>query len=196
MAGWQPDHRNVEEALLARRILQLRGPLDETVAGDLCSRLMFLDGSGDDAVTLYVDSPGGPIHAALTVVDTMELLGVPVDTICVGRSEGPAVAVVAAGRRRRAAAHARFRLSEPAVSADGRAAQLQAWAEHHAEQSARLACVLARTTGRPQEHVEADLAAGRWLDSAGAVAYGIVDEVWAPGPGGAGGAGGAGRGGG
>ncbi|MDA8283010.1 MAG: ATP-dependent Clp protease proteolytic subunit [Actinomycetota bacterium] len=179
MAAWRPEHRKVEDFLFERRILQLRGPLDEAVAGEVCSRLMYLDGGGDDAVTLYVDSPGGPVHAGLTVVDTIELLGVPVDTICVGRAEGSAVALIAAGRRRRAAPHAHFRLCEPDVTADGRAAQLQAWAEHHTRQSASLAGVLARTTGRPQEHVEADIAAGRWMDSAAAVAYGIVDEVWA-----------------
>ncbi|HET9072273.1 MAG TPA: ATP-dependent Clp protease proteolytic subunit [Acidimicrobiales bacterium] len=167
-----------EDALFARRIVQVRGPLDETTAGDLAARLMYLDGSGDEAVTLYVDSPGGPLHAAFSVLDTIALLGVPVDTVCVGRAEGTAVAVVAAGRRRHAAPHARFRLGEPDVSVSGRADQLQSWATYHAEQATRLAGALAAATGRPAEHVEADLAAGRWLDAEQAQAYGIVDDTW------------------
>jgi hypothetical protein len=64
------------------------------------------------------------------------------------------------------------------VSVSGRADQLQSWATYHAEQSARLAAALAAATGRPVEHVEADLAAGRWLDADGARAYGIVDGTW------------------
>lgn len=172
-SGFRP-----EDALFARRIVQVRGPLDEAAAGDLAARLMYLDGSGDEAVTLYVDSPGGPLHAAFSVLDTIELLGVPVDTVCVGRAEGTAVAVVAAGRRRHAAPHARFRLGEPDVSVSGRADQLQSWATYHAEQATRLAGALAAATGRPAEHVEADLAAGRWLDAEQAQAYGIVDDTW------------------
>lgn len=169
---------SVEDILFARRIVQLRGPLDDTTTGELTSRLMYLDGSGDEAVTLYVDSAGGPLLAGLSVVDTIELLGVPVDTVCLGRAEGSAVAVVAAGRHRRAGRHARLRLCEPEVTADGKAQQLQAWAAHHAEQSARFAAVLAGLTGRPREHLEADLEAGRWLESDEAVAYGLIDAVW------------------
>lgn len=175
----QGDH-SFEEALSARRILQLRGPLDDAAAGTLCARLMYLDGSGDEAVTMYLDSSGGPIQAALTVIDAIDLLGVPVNTVCLGHAQGPAVAVVAAGSSRRAAAHARFRLCEPAAAADGQAAQLQAWADHYLEQSELLASVLARKTGQAKEHVEADIAAGRWLDASAAVAYGIVDAIWSP----------------
>ena len=143
---------------------------------------MYLDGAGDDAVTLYVDSPGGPAQAAFAALDTIELLGVPVDTICVGRAEGTAVALVAAGRHRLAARHARFRLCEPEVSLRGNAEQLRSAADHHARASGDLAALLARSTGRPAEHVEADLASGRWLDAAGAAAYGLVDGTWPPEP--------------
>ncbi len=70
---------------------------------------------------------------------TIDLLGVPVETVCVGRAEGSAVGVVAAAPRRQAARHARFRLSEPTSSVAGRAAELDAWAEHHQAQLARFA---------------------------------------------------------
>ncbi len=170
-----------EDALFARRILRLSGPLDEATAGDLSARLMYLDGSGDEAVTLYVDSPGGPLPAAFGVLDTVELLGVPVDTICVGRAEGTAVAVVASGRHRLAARHARFRLCEAEVSVSGRADQIRSAADHHVRQSVELAALLSRATGRPAEHVEADLVAGRWLDAEDALAYGLVDDTWPPG---------------
>lgn len=44
-----------------------------------------------------------------------------------------------------------------------------ALAEQHARQFRHLADVVARRTGRPQEHVEAELASGRWLDSGAAL---------------------------
>ncbi len=187
VGGEHPGVLRPADALFALRVVQLRGPLDEAAGGDLAARLMYLDGAGEEAVTLYVDSPGGPVHAAFGVLDTIALLGVPVDTVCVGRAEGTAVAVVAAGRRRLAAPHARFCLAEPEVSVHGRAGELASWAAHHASQSARLAAELARSTARPVEHVEADLASGRWLDAEQAQSYGIVDGPWTPGAAGRGG---------
>jgi ATP-dependent protease ClpP protease subunit len=38
---------------------------------------------------------------------------------------------------------------------------------------------LAAATGRPLEQVEADTGAGRFLNAGEAVAYGLVQEVWA-----------------
>lgn len=166
--------------LAARRIVMLRGFLDDDLAGQVAAELMMLDATGDDAVTLHVDSEGGPLHAAFAVIDTIDVLGVPVEAVCVGRAEGSAVGVVAAAPLRRAARHARFRLSEPASSVAGRAAELEAWAEHHQAQLARFVEGLADATGRPGEHIEADLSAGRWLDAPAAVSYGLVDGLWEP----------------
>lgn len=177
----RPWMDRLQAQLAEQRIVLLRGVLDDDLAGQVAAQLMLLDASGDDAVTLHVDSGGGPLHAAFTVIDTIDLLGVPVETVCVGRVEGAAVGVVAAAPRRQAARHARFRLSEPTSSVAGRAAELEAWAEHHQAQLARFVERLALATGRPAEHVEADLSIGRWLDAPGAVRYGLVDGLWEPG---------------
>ena len=48
--------------LFERRIVFLRGPLDDAVAGDIAAQLMTLDASGDEPVQLHVDSPGGPLE--------------------------------------------------------------------------------------------------------------------------------------
>ena len=161
----------------------LRGPLDDRSANDVIAELTVLDGTGDGPISLQVDSSGGPLEAAFAVVDTVDMLGAPVEVTCVGRAEGSAVAVVASAPRRRAAPHARFRLCEPSTTIEGRASQVETWAEHHRAQVASFAARLAAATGRPVEHVEADLSMGRWLDADAAVAYGLVDEVWRPGPG-------------
>ena len=177
----RPWMDRLQAQLAEQRIVLLRGELDDDRAGQVAAELMMLDASGDEPVTLHVDSAGGPLHAAFTVIDTIDLLGVPVETICVGRVEGSAVGVVAAAPRRQAARHARFRLGEPTSSVAGRAAELEAWAEHHQAQLARFVDRLAEATGRPAEHVEADLSTGRWLDAPGAVSYGLVDGLWEPG---------------
>jgi ATP-dependent Clp protease protease subunit len=171
----------LDAQLLDRRVVRLWGPLDDSTVNRVCAEMMVLDATGDSAVQLYIGSSGGPLHTALALIDTMDLLGVPVHVVCLGRAEGAAVGVVAAGAKRVAAPHAQFHLSEPEVTASGNASQLAAWAEHHRIELERFVRRLAEATGRPAEHIEADLSLGRWLSAEEARNYGLVDEVWAPG---------------
>jgi ATP-dependent Clp protease protease subunit len=174
--GAQP----LDAELLDRRVVRLWGPLDDATVAKACAEMMALDATGDGAVQLYIGSTGGPVHSAMSLIDTMDLLGVPVHVTCLGRAEGAAVGVVAAGARRVAAPHAQFHLSEPEVSVSGNASQLAAWAEHHRVELERFVQRLALATGRPAEHLEADLSLGRWLDAEEALRYGLVDEIWGP----------------
>ena len=164
--------------LFERRIVFLRGPLDDAVASDVAAQLMTLDASGDEPVQLHVDSPGGPLEPAFVLIDTIGLLGVAVHAVCVGRAEGAAVGVLVAGEVRRAAPHARFRLCQPDESVQGVASELESWIAHKQRMLDEFHRHLAAATGRPLEQVEADTAAGRFLDAEEAVAYGLVHEAW------------------
>ncbi|HET9060453.1 MAG TPA: ATP-dependent Clp protease proteolytic subunit [Acidimicrobiales bacterium] len=172
--------------LLDQRIVRIWGVLNDEAATIACAQLMAMDATGDAAVTIYIASPGGPLHAAMAVVDTIDLMGVVVEVTSMGAVEGTAVAIAAAGDRRRAAPHARFLLTEPTTSSTGSASELAAWADQHQRELDRFVARLVRATGRPAEHVEADLSMGRWLSADEAVLYGLVDEVWLPKKGGPG----------
>jgi ATP-dependent Clp protease protease subunit len=169
----------LEAQLLERRVVRVWGALDDRAVNRACAELMALDATGDSAVNLYISSSGGALSPALALIDTIDLLGVPVNVTCLGTAEGSAVGVVAVGARRAAAPHARFWLREPEVEASGNATQMTAWAEHHGAELARFVARLAEATGRPAEHVEADLSFGRWLSAGQALAYGLVDSVLA-----------------
>jgi ATP-dependent Clp protease protease subunit len=164
--------------LLDRRIVLLRGSLDDDLAGGVAAQLMTLDASGDDPVQLHVDSPGGPLEPAFVLIDTIALLGVPVHATCVGRAEGAAIGVLAAADHRRASPHARFRLSQPDERVGGVAAEIESWVAHKQRLLDDFHRHLATATGRPFEQVEADTSMGRYLDADEAVEYGLVHEVW------------------
>ncbi len=170
----------LRETMLSRRIVSVRGELNEALAGQVALELMSLDASGDEHVTLYVDSAGGNLESAFTVIDVIDLLGVPVHATCLGRSEGPAAAVVAVADHRFAAPHASFRLCEPVSEAQGNASDMRRFADRQRLQLDRFVARLADATGRPREHVEADVCVGRFLDAQEALEYGLVDEIWTP----------------
>lgn len=177
-----PWPSSLDSGLLGRRVVRLWGPLDDNTVTEVSAELMALDAMGDDPVQLIVASTGGPLHLALSLVDTIDLLGVPVNVTCLGRVEGAANLVVAVAAKRAAARHAHFRLCTPEVTVSGNASQLTAWAEQHRLELERFTQRLAQACGRHYEHVEADLSTGRWLDADAALAYGLVDEIWAPPP--------------
>jgi ATP-dependent Clp protease protease subunit len=167
----------LQERLLERRQVFLRGPLDDAAAGQLAITLMTMDATGDDPISLHVDAAGGTLGGAFAVIDTIDLLGVPVHATCVGRADGPAAGVLAACDQRRASRGARIRLAAPSSSFQGSAAQAEEWLRAHRGRLDRYVQRLSEATGQPRERVEADLAAERWFDAEEALGYGLLDEV-------------------
>ena len=166
--------------LLERRVVFLRDGLDHDAATLVTAQLLTLDDEGGDAqpVTLVVNSGGGPVSAVPGVLDTIELLGCPVDTTCVGRAEGTAALVVAAGTgRRRCGPAATFRLRFPDVEAAGPADRLHREVESATQLQEGLVDRLAAITGQSRALVARDVERGRTLTAEEAVAYGRVDEV-------------------
>ncbi len=127
----EPSDSWLEERLFDRRIVLCRGILDDALAGRVSAQLMALDALGDGAIALQLDSQGASLEAAWTLLDVIDLLGVPVNIVCAGRVEGSAVGVLSAGTKRTALAHTRFRLTDPELEISGRTSELGALLDHH-----------------------------------------------------------------
>ena len=172
-----PSDSWLEERLFERRMVLCRGVLDDALAGRVAAQLMTLDALGDGAVELQLDSERASLEAAWTVLDVIDLLGVPVNVVCAGRVEGAAIAVLTAGTRRTALPHTRFRLTDPELEISGRTSELAALLDHHSARLDRLHERVALSTGRPAGDVASDFRAGRVLDARQALRYRLVDEI-------------------
>jgi ATP-dependent Clp protease, protease subunit len=164
--------------LLERRIVFVRDRLDHDTATLVTAQLMTLDADDTSPVTLVVNSGGGPVDAVAGLLDTIDLVRCPVDTSCVGRAEGTAAVVVAAGTgRRRCGRGATFRLRLPDLEAAGPADRLRRDVESATRVQRELVDRLAAITGQSRALVARDVERGRLLTADEAVTYGLVDEV-------------------
>ena len=165
------------ERLLDQRVVSLAGPLDAEVANRAATSLALLDASGDDPVELRLCDVDADLDIALTLVDTLDLRGVPVHATCLGEVTGPAIAILAVADHRTAARHATLHLREPRTQWSGHAGDVATHTEHHQRRLRLLQERVARACRRPVDAVAADMRAGRILTAEEAHGYGLVDTV-------------------
>jgi ATP-dependent Clp protease protease subunit len=176
----EPDHPGHDpfSHLFLRRTVWLRSPLDRDAANRLSAQLLALDGGGHDPIELVINSPGGEVESALSVIDTLDVLEAPVATLCLGQAMGTAAAVLACGTHgRRATPASRLSLRLPAVDASGTATDLSGQAHHLAELQDQLAVRIAEATGQLPAVITMEFEQGRFMTAEQAVGYGLIDEV-------------------
>lgn len=179
-ARW-PDR--VEDAalslLLKRRIVFLRGAIQNNVAGDIAAQLLALDGISSEPITLIIDSPGGDVSGLFTILDTMGILEAKVDTKCVGMAASAASVILATGTGVRSATpNARIMLHQPHGGIQGASAKdLEIAAKEFLFLKARLEEILAERTHQPLERIREDTDRDFWMSAAEAKAYGLIDRV-------------------
>jgi ATP-dependent Clp protease protease subunit len=166
--------------LMEQRVVLLHGPLDDATGTRVSAELMTLDADGDDAVTLRIDCGEAALAPALTLMDVIELMGVPVRGVCLGQVGGGAVGVLAVCAHRAAMPSTRFTLSEPATHMEAHVRNVAQWAELRAAERGRFCERVGAAVGKPAAEVGADMERGRFFGSTEALGYGLLDEVCRP----------------
>ncbi|MCU1485208.1 MAG: putative ATP-dependent Clp protease [Actinomycetia bacterium] len=165
--------------LLESRTVVLDGPVDSDKALAVSAELMLLDGEGDDAVQLRIESAGGTLDGALMLMDVIDLLGVPVQGTCMGRAEGAALFVLAVCPERVVGPHARLHLSEPPAVYEG-FRDVAGAAEHHRARLDQVVTRLATVMAVDEDELRHDLHRGRFLRPEEAVELHLADQVATP----------------
>ena len=172
--------KTLAERLFEQRIVVLHGALDDAVATRVSAELMTLDADGDGPVTLRIDSADGSVALALTVMDVIELMGVPVRALCLGQVGGPAVGVLSVCAHRSSMPSTRFSLREPTTQMEARAREVEQWAQLRADEYRRFTERVAGAAGQPAESVAELFATGTFMSAQEALDFGLLDEICRP----------------
>ncbi len=165
--------------LFERRIVFLRGALEETEADELAAQLLALDMESDRPITLYIDSPGGNTFGMFALYDTIQLMRAPVHTTCIGMAASAAAFLLATGTGTRSATpNARIMIHQPhGGGREGTASDIQILAREFAYLRTRMEGILAERTGKPAEQIHVDTNRDFWLSASEARDYGLIDTV-------------------
>jgi ATP-dependent Clp protease, protease subunit len=172
--------KTLAERLFEQRIVVLHGALDDAVATRVSAELMTLDAEGDGPVTLRIDSADGSVALALTVMDVIELMGVPVRALCLGQVGGPAVGVLSVCAHRASMPSTRFSLREPTTQMEAWAREVEQWAQLRADEYRRFTERVAAGAGKAADAVAGLFAAGTFMSAQEALDFGLIDEIARP----------------
>ncbi|MEV0438857.1 ATP-dependent Clp protease proteolytic subunit [Streptomyces spectabilis] len=166
--------------LLDQRIVFLATQVDEASANRVCAQLLLL--SAEDPrtdIALFVNSPGGSVHAGLAIYDTMRLIPNDVSTLAMGfaASMGQFLLTVGTRGKRYALPNARVMMHQPSAGVGGTTADIAIQAENLEFTKRAIERITAEHTGQSPETIARDGDRDRWFTAEQAKEYGMVDRV-------------------
>ncbi|MFO7828395.1 MAG: ATP-dependent Clp endopeptidase proteolytic subunit ClpP [Bacteroidales bacterium] len=171
---------DVFSRLMMDRIIFLGVPIDDYVANIIQAQLLFLE-SADPAkdIQIYMNTPGGAVHAGLGIYDTMQYISPDIATICTGMAASMGAILLAAGTagKRSALTHSRVMIHQPMGGAQGQAADIEITAREILKLKKELYEILAKHSGNSFKKIEKDSDRDYWMTAEEAKKYGMIDEV-------------------
>lgn len=171
---------DIYSLLLKERIIFLGTPIDDSVANLLIAQLLYLEREDPDKdIHLYINSPGGLIYPGLAIYDTLQLIKVPVSTICVGSTASLATVLLAAGSpgRRYGLPNSTIHMHPAGGGIRGYAPDVEIQARELLRMQTKIHEILSEHTGQTVEKIAQDFDRDYYMDAESGVEYGIIDEV-------------------
>jgi ATP-dependent Clp protease, protease subunit len=171
---------DVYSRLMMDRIIFLGYPVSDEVANIITAQLLFLESTDRTRdIQMYINCPGGGVYAGLGMYDTMQFITPDIATICTGMAASMGAVLMCAGAKgkRTALKHSRIMMHQPSAGAGGQASDIMITVNEVKKVKKELYDIIAFHTNQPVEKVAIDCDRDKWLTSAEAKEYGLIDEV-------------------
>ena len=171
---------DVYSRLLNDRVVFIGQQIDDDLANVVVAQLIHLEAEDPDKdIAVYVNSPGGSLHAGLAIYDAMQYVAPDVQTVCYGiaMSAGSLVVVGGAEGKRMALPNSRLLIHQPSSGFQGKSSDIEIHAREILELRRRAEEIYHRHTGRAIEELHDDMERDRFFDPDEARRYGLIDRV-------------------
>lgn len=166
--------------LLKDRIIFMVGQVEEHMANLIVAQMLFLESENPTKdISLYINSPGGSVVAALSIYDTMQFIKPDVSTLCLGQaaSAGALLLTGGAAGKRYSLPNSTIMIHQVLGGYQGQGTDIQIHAKETQRISDVLNGILAHHTGRPISEVEKDTNRDNFMTPQMAKDYGLIDAI-------------------
>jgi len=173
---------DIYSMLLKERIIFLGTDIDDQVANSVIAQLLHLEREDPERdISLYIQSPGGEVHAGLAIYDAMQLNRCNVATFAVGVCASMATVLLSSGApgKRFAMPNATIHMHQVLISGgiQGQASDIEIEARETIRINEIIRGILAANTGQDPERIRQDFDRNFWMDAQRAREYGMIDEI-------------------
>jgi ATP-dependent Clp protease, protease subunit len=171
---------DIYSRLLNERILFIGQQIDDQVANLAVAQLIHLESEDPEKdVAIYVNSPGGSLHAGLAIYDAMQYVRCDVQTVCYGMAMSAGSLILAGGTagKRSSLPNSRILIHQPSSGFQGQSSDIEIHAREVLELRKRLDEIYAEHTGQSVEQVHDDMERDRFFSAEQAREYGLIDRI-------------------
>ena len=162
------------------------GVIEDDIGESIESMIKFWNAQDDEAnvpvdkrqpILFFIDSPGGDLSAAFTIIDSIAFSKTPVYTINIGCAYSGGFFVYIAGHKRFTYPHASFLYHEGSTEIGGDAGKFQNFSDFYKEQLTELKNITLKYTKISEELYNEKRRDDWWITADESIELGVSDEV-------------------
>lgn len=171
---------DIYSRLLEDRIIFLGEDVNNHTANLVVAQLLYLAHEDEKKpIKIYINSPGGSVYDGLAIIDTMNYISCPVETIGIGLQASMGAMLLSCGTKghRYCLENARVMIHQPSSGTEGKITDQEIMLKEGIFLKKRLAEIFAKNTGKSLDQVEKDMDRDNWMSAQEALEYGIIDKI-------------------
>jgi len=168
----------------------LNGEIDQKIALEINQKLIYLDrlklpesqdliekGKSPTPVWFWINSNGGSIINGLSIIDTMEIMHMPIYTVIVGMAYSMAAIISISGDKRLATRNSSWMMHDSYGEHRGYSNKLDAQLNHNKKLEEKLMDILKKKTKLRKKQYDVASHYDLYLDSEECKEFKIIDDI-------------------
>ena len=172
---------SLSTAHLMNRNVFLKGTIDDNMANDFLSQMLYLEENPVMPVNIYINSHGGQVDAGLMIYDIIQGSKLTINMICTDTATSMAAILLAGGQkgRRSIMEHSKVMIHEPLISngVGGSATSIRNISDSIMETKNIVNGILAKHTGKSLDEINEATSFDNYMNAKEAIEFGICDKL-------------------
>lgn len=168
---------DIYSRLLYDRIIYIGEEFTSELCNSVITQLLYLNNVNHDPINIYINSPGGSVVDGLSIIDTINLIDSPVNTVCTGLAASMAAVLLSCGKTRSVLPHSRIMIHQVSNGMYGTYSDLEIELKQTERCKQDIYKILSKNINKSYEEIEKLCDRNNWFIGQEAVDLGIADKV-------------------